>query len=91
VGVKDSGSVDQEVGKIGIDASIANLVRVRQAVARNISPKAHAVELLLVAPETGLDIAEAFSIRKLDEIHTKELVPTGKGLDLVLVPISFDT
>jgi hypothetical protein len=78
------------VGKIGADPPIADLVRVSQGIARNISPKAHVIEFLLAAPETGLDIAEAFSIGKLGETHTKELIPTGKRLDLVSAPISFD-
>jgi hypothetical protein len=59
-------------------------------IARNVSTKAHVIDFLLVAPEKGLDIAEAFSIRKLRETHTKGLIPTGKRLDLVLAPISVD-
>jgi hypothetical protein len=49
------------------------------------------IEFLLVAPETGLDIPEAFSITQLGETHTKELIPTGKRLYLVLAPISIHT
>jgi len=82
---------DQEVGKIGVDTPIADLVGMSQGIARNVSPKAHVIEFWLVAPETGLDIAEAFPIRKLGETHTKELIPTGKGFDLVLASISLDT
>jgi hypothetical protein len=91
VGVKDSGLADQDLGEIGIDTPIADWVRMSQGIARNVSPEAQLIEFLLVAPETGLDIAEAFSIGKLGKAHTKELIPTGKGLDLVLAPISFDT
>jgi len=90
LGVKDSGLADQDMGKIAVDAPVADLVRMSQGIARNVSPKAHVIELLLVAPETSLDIAEAFAIRELGEAHTKELVPTRKGLDLVLAPISVD-
>jgi hypothetical protein len=91
VGIKDSGLADQDMGEIGIDTPIADLVRMSQGIARNVSPNAQVIEFLLVAPETGLDIAEAFSIGKLSETHTKGLIPTGKRLHLVLAPISFDT
>jgi len=45
---------------------------------------------LLAAPGAGLDVSEAFAITELGKNHTEELVPAGKGFDLVVAPISFD-
>jgi hypothetical protein len=48
------------------------------------------IKFLLVAPEAGLDVSEAFPISELGKSHTEELIPTRKGFDLVVALISFD-
>ncbi len=90
VGVKTSRLGNQDLGKVGIDPPIADLVGVSQGIAGNFSSKAHMIELLVIAPEAGLDISEAFAIGELSKSHAKELIPAGKGFDLVVAPISFD-
>jgi hypothetical protein len=47
------------------------------------------IEFLLIAPETSLDISEAFAIGELSKSHAEELIPAREGYDLVVAPISF--
>jgi hypothetical protein len=89
VGVKASGLSNQDLGKVRVDPPVADLVGVSQGIARDFSSKAHVIEFLLIAPETSLDISEAFVIGQLSKSHTKELISAGKGFDLVVAPISF--
>jgi hypothetical protein len=49
------------------------------------------IEFLLVASQTGLNIAEAFAVCELGEGHTQELIPTGKKFDLVMALVPLDT
>jgi hypothetical protein len=62
-----------------------------QGVARNISPKAHVIELLLIAAKAGLDIAEAFPVCELGKTHAEKLIPAGKRNELVVALVPFDT
>jgi len=79
------------LSEVAVDAPIADLVGMSQGIARYVSSKAQVIEFLLIASEAGLDVSEAFAISQLSKSHTKELVPAGKGFDLVVAPISFDT
>ena len=90
VGVKSAGLGDQDLGEVGVDFPIADLVGMSQGIAGDFSSKAHVIEFLLVAPEAGLDVSEAFAITELGKSHAEELIPAGKGFDLVVAPISFD-
>jgi hypothetical protein len=49
------------------------------------------IEFLLIAPEAGLDVSEAFSIGELGKTHTKELIPAGKRFDFVVALVALDT
>ena len=91
VGVKSSGLGYEDLGEVGVDSPIADLVGMSQGISRHGSAKAHVIEFLLVAPKTGLDIPEAFSITQLGETHTKELIPAGKRYDFVAALVSLDT
>ena len=62
-----------------------------QGIARDVSAKAHVIEFLLVAAKTGLDISETFAIGELGKGHAEELIPAGKGFDLVVALVALDT
>jgi len=91
VGVKDSGLADQDMGEVGIDAPVADLIGMSQSIARYVSSKAHVIKFLLIASKAGLDVSEAFPIGELGETHTKELIPAGKRFDLVVALVALDT
>lgn len=91
VGVKSSGLGDEDLGEVGVDSPIADLIGVSQGIARHVSAKAHVVQFSLVAAETGLDVSKALAIGQLGKGHAEELIPTGKGLDLVVALVAFDT
>ena len=87
VGVKTSRLGNQDLSKVGIDPPIADLVGVSQGIAGNFSSKAHMIELLVIAPEAGLDISETFAIGELSKSHAKELIQTGEGYHLVVAVV----
>jgi hypothetical protein len=91
VGIETSGFGNQDLSKVGVDPPIADLIGMRQGIARNFSAEAHMIELLSIASKAGLNVPEAFSIGELGKSHAKELIHTGKGLYLVVAPVSFDT
>jgi len=90
VALKTWGFGNQDLGKISIDPPMADLVGVSQGIAESFSSKAHMIEFLVIAPEAGLDISEAFALGELSKSHAKEMIPAGKGFDLTVAPISFD-
>jgi hypothetical protein len=49
------------------------------------------IKFLLIVPEAGLDVSEAFSIGELGKTHTKELIPAGKRFDFVGARVALDT
>jgi hypothetical protein len=49
------------------------------------------IEFLLIAPEAGLDVSEAFPIGQLGKTHTKELIPAGKRFDFEVALVALDT
>jgi hypothetical protein len=49
------------------------------------------IEFLLVSPTTDLDVAKAFGIGKLGKSPKAELIPAGKGLDLVVALVALAT
>jgi len=91
VGIENSRLADQDVGEIGIDPPVADLVGMSLGVAGDSSSKAHVIELLLIATKAGLDISKAFPIRELGETHTKELIPARKRYDLAAALVPIDT
>lgn len=91
VRVKGAGLGYEDLGEVGVDSPIADLVGVSQGVSRHGSAKAHVIEFLLVAPQTSLDVAKTFAIGELSKSHTEELIPAGKGLDLVVALVALDT
>ena len=61
-GVKLPGMTDQDLGKVGIDAPVADLIGVRQSIAGDFSADAHVIEPLPECSKTGLDVPEALPI-----------------------------
>lgn len=90
VGIKTSGLGNQDLGEVGVDTPIADMVGVSQGIARHFSSKAHMIEFLWIATEAGLDVWKVFAISELSKGHAKELIPAGKGFDFVVALIPFD-
>src|SRR2546425_5186343 len=60
--VKRPRCLDQQLGKVGVDAPVAHRVGVRQRVARNATANAQVIELGLVRAQTSFDVAQALAI-----------------------------
>ena len=62
VGVEATSLANEDLGKVGIDSPISDLVGMSQSIARHISSEAHVIEFPLSRTETCLDVLEAFPI-----------------------------
>ena len=62
VGVEATRLGDENLGKIGIDSPIPDLIGMSQSVAGDVSSKPHMIEFSLRGTETGLDVSQAFPI-----------------------------
>lgn len=56
------GGSDEQVGEIGEDAPVAMLVGMGEVVARDAAAKPHVIELGLLRPQAGFDVAQAFTV-----------------------------
>lgn len=81
---------DQYLGKVPVDAPVADSVGVSQGVARDLSPETHVIELGLLSAKTSFDVAQAAAISQLGEHQAKELIPTGEALDVPIALVAID-
>ena len=81
---------NEDLGKVGKDSPISELVGMSQSIARDVPSKAHVIEFPLSRRETCLDVSEAFPIGQLSKGHAEELVPARKVLDLVVAVVSLN-
>lgn len=91
VGVEATSLANEDLGKVGIDSPISDLVGMSQGIARHISSKAHVIEFPLSRTQTYLDVSETFPIGQLSKGHAEELVPARKVFDLVMAVVSLNT
>lgn len=89
-GVQFSGGFDQHLGEVGVDASVAGFVGVGQGVSGDFAPDSHVVELGLGCPQARFDVSETLLVGHLRKGHAEELVPAGKGCDLVIAVVALD-
>jgi hypothetical protein len=90
VRVERTGTSDQHLREVGVDAPIAHGVRMGQGVARDLSANAEMIELGLLRAQTSFDVAQALAISQLRESHAKKLVPTREALQFEVALIAFD-
>jgi len=90
VGVEATSLAYKDLGKVGIDSPISDLVGMSQSIARDVPSEAHMIEFPLGRTETDLDISEAFSIGQLSEGHAEKLVPARKVFHLVVAVVSLN-
>jgi hypothetical protein len=81
---------NQRLGEVGVDAPVANLIRIRQSIARNAAADAHVVKLRARRTQTCFYIAKTFPIRQLCECHAQKLIPAGKALEFVVAVVTID-
>ena len=91
VGVEATSLANEDLGKVGIDSPISDLVGMSQGIARDVSSETHVIEFPLSRTETGLDVSETFPIGQLSKGHAEELVPARKAFDLVMAVVSLNT
>jgi len=85
------GQGGQPLGKVAVNASVANLVGMSQRIARNLPAEAHMIELGLLRAATSFDIARAFAISELSKAQAEELIPAREIIDVPIALISIDT
>ena len=90
-GIQPSGDANQSLRKVCVDAPIAHSIGIGQCVAGHGSANTQMVELGVLCPKTGFDVAQAFAKRQLRKGHAQKLIETGKRFDLVLAPVARDT
>jgi|SRR3990167_7925997 len=76
VDIQGSCDLNQDLGKVRIDAPISLLIGVRQCVAENLASNAHVIELGVLGLKAGFDIAKTFPVSELRKSHTVKLVET---------------
>jgi len=74
VEVELPGLCDQHVREVGIDAPVADLIRIGQCVAGHFAADAHMIQLSLGSSQTRLNVAQALAVRQLGEGHAAELI-----------------
>jgi hypothetical protein len=90
VAAKVAGEANQLLREVAVNAPVANLVGMRQRVARNLPPEAPMVKLGLLGAKTRFDGAQAAAIRELREQQAKELIPTREVLDVTIALVTID-
>jgi len=60
--VEHSGAGNQHLREVGVDAPIADRVRMGQGIARHLAANAEMVELGLLRPQASFDIAQTLAI-----------------------------
>jgi len=91
VAVKIPRPVDQHLCEVAINAPVANLVGMRQRVARNLPPETDVVKFGLLGAKASFDIAQAAAIGELSKQEAKELIPTREVFDVTIALIAIDT
>ena len=90
VGIKPTSLGNENLGKVGIDPPIPDLIGMSQSVAGDVASKAHMVELPLSRTEACFDVSEAFPIGELSKGHAEKLVPARKVFDLVVAVVTLN-
>ena len=90
MGIKNPGLADQDLGEVGIDPPVANLIGMSQGIAGDPAAKAHVIEKLLIAAKAGFDIAQTFAVGELGKGQAEELVPAGKRNEFVVALVPLD-
>ncbi len=88
VGIKLLGSGDENLSKVGIDASVAIFVGFGQGIAGDERSNAHVVKFRTISAQADFDISQAFAVGELGEGHAQELIEAGEILDFVFAPIT---
>ena len=88
LGIEAPRDTNEALGEVAVDAPIARCVGVGQSVAGDIAADAEMIELRLVCPRAGFDIAQALSPCELRECHAQILIETREALDLVLAVVA---
>ena len=65
---------NQDLGKVGPEAPVADFVGMGQIVAGNSSADSHMIKFVAHGPKTGFDIAQAFPVTQLGEGHYQKLI-----------------
>ena len=91
VAIKFASRVDQSLGKVAENTPVARLVGIGERGAGDVTTRAHVIELRLLRPQAGFDIAQTFAVSELSKGQAEELIAARKSLDVVISSIAIDT
>ena len=75
VGVEAARLTNENLGKVGVDSPISDLIGMSQRIARNVASETHVIEFPLSRAQTSFDVPETFPIGQLSESHAEKLIP----------------
>lgn len=78
----------EDLGEVGIDPPVPNLIGIGQGVPLDLAQYAQVIQLCLHRSQACLYISQAFPIGQLGKGHAEKLVPAGEALDLVVAVVS---
>ena len=73
VRIKRASNVNENLGKLGINAPIANVVCIRQGAAGNRGSNANMIKLGAKGAQTSFDVSETFPVSQLRKSHGVKL------------------
>jgi len=88
VGIEATRSGNENLGKVGIDPPIPDLIGMSQGIAGDLASKTHMIEFPLSRTETSFDVSEAFPIGQLSKGHAEKLVPAREVFDFVVAIVT---
>src|SRR5467141_2260557 len=88
--IQRPGDTDQALGKIGIDAPVADSVGIGQRIASHCRTNPEMIELGTLRAQAYFDVSKALPKGQLCERHAKELIQTREGFHFERAPIAGD-
>jgi len=91
VGIKITGLMNEDLGKVGVDSPVASLVGIGQSASGHTAAESHMVKFGRYRSQARLDIAKTLAVGQLGEGHGEKLVPTREAFNFVAAVVAGDT
>ena len=82
--------MDQNLGKIAIDAPVSIFIGIGNRTAGDFAPDAHVVELASHCTQAALNITETFTVSQLGKGHAQKLIKACERANAVIAVVSIN-
>jgi hypothetical protein len=82
--------MDQDMGKILIDASVQSFIGVCQRASGNLASDAHVIQFVLHAEQTSRNVSKALAIGQLCKEQAEILIQTTERLNFMIPVVALD-